>query len=260
MLSATDIEECAHLVEHLLLGHKRKIVDPLIARLERLTAARFRRQGRLAVAKLRVLQKQRMIEADDNQGPSGSDAAAVAAIIAAMGETQDAQYKRALRRLLQQAGEGGAGLTAAELGMDEATVIPGLDNYIAQRVASSERDVDSTTLDRVRDAIKAADPSELVRVIQDLFATFAADRAAVIAGYEVSGAFHAGAIGQAKSSGEIVQKLWSSEPDACELCIENTMEGYIGIDDDFPNFEGEPPGHPNCRCSLEFRTFTPREE
>lgn len=258
MLSTTDVDQCVELVEHLLLDHKRRVVDPLISRLQSLTAARFRRQGRLAAAKLRMLQRQRVSEADNNQGPSGADSAAVAAVIEAMGETQDAMYPRSVRRLLEQAGAGGAAIAAAELGIEESGALPALDNYVGSRVASIERDVDKTTIDRIRDAIQEASPSDLVTAVADAFAAFAAERAGVIAGYEVSGAFHAGAISQAKTA-EAVQKLWSSEPDACEACLENTMEGFVDVDAEFPNFGSEPPGHPNCRCSLEFRSFNPIE-
>lgn len=44
------------------------------------------------------------------------------------------------------------------------------------------------------------------------------------------------------------QKQWVAEPDACEIC--SPLDGEtVGITDEFPG--GDPPLHPNCRCTLD---------
>ena len=48
-------------------------------------------------------------------------------------------------------------------------------------------------------------------------------------------------------------KVWDALMDACEVCSQ--YDGReIALDDEFP--EGDPPLHPNCRCSLEYRLGT----
>lgn len=48
-------------------------------------------------------------------------------------------------------------------------------------------------------------------------------------------------------------KVWDAYMDACEICLQYDGQ-EIPVDDDFP--EGDPPLHPNCRCSLEYRLGT----
>ena len=92
---------------------------------------------------------------------------------------------------------------------------------------------------------------------------FSSERAQMIAEFEVSTAFHDGMkgfVGLWKGGNGPVEKSWQAQDDACEICLANEAEGWI--DEEAPFGETgdfEPPAHPNCRCSLEYRQ-TPDEE
>jgi phosphohistidine phosphatase SixA len=91
---------------------------------------------------------------------------------------------------------------------------------------------------------------------------FSNERAQMIAEFEVSTAFHDGMkgfVGLWKGGNGPVEKSWQAQDDACEICLANEAEGWI--DEEAPFGETgdfEPPAHPNCRCSLEYRQ-TPEE-
>lgn len=91
---------------------------------------------------------------------------------------------------------------------------------------------------------------------------FSSDRAQTIAEYELSKAFHDGMeafAGLWRGGNGPVEKSWQAQDDACEECLANEAEGWI--DEEAPFGETgdfEPPAHPNCRCSLEYRQ-TPDE-
>jgi hypothetical protein len=38
--------------------------------------------------------------------------------------------------------------------------------------------------------------------------------------------------------------------EGCDLCEENADASPIGIDEEFPSGDTEPPAHPNCMCAL----------
>jgi hypothetical protein len=42
-------------------------------------------------------------------------------------------------------------------------------------------------------------------------------------------------------------------------CEENEAAGEVGVDDDFPSGDREPPAHPYCRCTTEYRVLTSDE-
>jgi len=39
----------------------------------------------------------------------------------------------------------------------------------------------------------------------------------------------------------------------CELCVENSEDGDIDMDDLFSSGDDEPPAHPHCTCQVEYR-------
>ena len=234
-----------------MLSHKAAAVDPLVERFWRATARRFRAQEQRAVGAL-----ERFQEADRDRALDPKEIVAIAAILHAINDYHDPTYADLLRKLGMIAAGSGSSIAAGELG--EATALDvssssAVSSYLLRRAESIERDLDTTTMSRLQALFRDFSPAEWLDRIRLEFAGFVSDRAPMIAITEISGAFHAGAIAMARSVGGEVEKLWSSEPDACEECLENTDEGFIGIDEEFPNFGGSPPGHPHCRCSLEFR-------
>ena len=91
------------------------------------------------------------------------------------------------------------------------------------------------------------------------------DRAQTIATQEVSRAFHQGgrdvaAIVNQENGGRYVERHWDVQDSPCELCQENDDAGWIGEDEQYPNFPEGPPGHVNCVCSESFRTVGQSEE
>jgi SPP1 gp7 family putative phage head morphogenesis protein len=53
------------------------------------------------------------------------------------------------------------------------------------------------------------------------------------------------------SNNGIQRKEWlPASTTVDDLCLENAAEGAIGIDDEFPSGDTEPPAHPNCVCDI----------
>lgn len=74
------------------------------------------------------------------------------------------------------------------------------------------------------------------------------ERALTIAQTEMSRAVSVAAREQYQDSGvEMVEWLTA---DPCDACQENEDVSPIGINDEFPSGDTEPPAHPNCECSL----------
>jgi SPP1 gp7 family putative phage head morphogenesis protein len=87
---------------------------------------------------------------------------------------------------------------------------------------------------------------ELGGAIRDA-AAFSADRAETIARTETATADTQGTIAGWRESGVVGGLQWLAAPDCCDECQE--MDGEIvPLDDGFP--DGDPPLHPNCRCTV----------
>lgn len=59
---------------------------------------------------------------------------------------------------------------------------------------------------------------------------------------------------------EVTVKRWilgdGGRSGNCEICNDNADMGWIDMDDIFESVDGdvdEPPAHPNCTCSVEFK-------
>lgn len=104
----------------------------------------------------------------------------------------------------------------------------------------------------VADAIEQGLPAaELATNIEEV-AGFTADRALMVARTEIIRANNNGHMAAFAASGVVTQKEWSTaeDGDTCEVCQGNADQGPIGLNDDFDSGDSEPPGHPNCRCTL----------
>lgn len=57
-------------------------------------------------------------------------------------------------------------------------------------------------------------------------------------------------------------KVWITAGDdrVSEECQSCEAVGWISIDDEFPTGNDQPPNHPNCRCTLSYRTAPPNED
>jgi len=79
-------------------------------------------------------------------------------------------------------------------------------------------------------------------------------RADTVAEYEISHAYHGGGSVVAGSVPGTVEKFWDIGPQGCPQCQENAEDGWIPEDASFASGDTEPPLHPNCDCSLSYRT------
>lgn len=105
----------------------------------------------------------------------------------------------------------------------------------------------------VQDAIENGTPAaDLADEIADMGA-FSDARAMMIARTELIAANNKGHMSAFRNSGVVQYKAWSTAGDDDvdeEICQSNEDEGPIALDDDFGSGDSEPPGHPNCRCTL----------
>ena len=118
-------------------------------------------------------------------------------------------------------------------------------------------DISSTSVDRLRTALadayeSGADYAGLVQVIRDQFAEFSDFRAQMIAQTEMNDAYNEGRKQLGLDLG-FNQKSWNPDGAACELCMGNVADGWIGIEEEFSSGDDAPTAHPNCDCSLDVR-------
>lgn len=145
-----------------------------------------------------------------------------------------------------------ASMRAAEMvGMkynDDGDLVPNPDAEFA---------ISETTRDDIRAAVEQAieegtPAGELGDVISSL-GSFSEARAQMIARTELITANNKGHMASFKASGVVNYKAWSTAGDNDvdeEICQANEDDGPIGLDEDFQSGDSEPPGHPNCRCTL----------
>ncbi len=123
--------------------------------------------------------------------------------------------------------------------------------------ANAEFAISDTTRDDIRAAVEKAledgvPAADLADTISEL-GTFSESRAMTIARTELIRANNKGHMSAFKNSGVVQYKAWSTANDDDvdeEICQPNEDEGPIPLDDEFDSGDTEPPGHPNCRCTL----------
>jgi hypothetical protein len=138
-----------------------------------------------------------------------------------------------LGRILTEAHDDGWSVAAAELN------IPALP--IALMTPLFLAGIDRTTEQRVG-------VDGLTKAFSDLD-----ERAKMIGVTEIGNAFNAGALAAA-AQGQDVEKLWVVHAEACPACLAAAGEGWIPQSMPFGNGYQGPTLHPNCYCSLSFRT------
>lgn len=130
-----------------------------------------------------------------------------------------------------------------------------------------EDELDDTTTQRVSTIVDQAFSSPLtyaamVGLVREEFRgwTVAEDgetsRAETVALQEVSTAYHDGGadfVDIWRGGNGPVEKRWSAEDDACEICLENADEDFIDSEAPHSSGDDEPPAHPNCRCEEEYQ-------
>lgn len=242
--------------EHLKLAANAAVVEPLTAKLRRSLAARFRRQ--LAAA-IRVVR--RAATKDD----------AKQAIGPAIRSVHLGNWRRTWSTVTRDAYQGAASVALRSLGLvatgeakgdrrkPEPATLPtwyARMKGLADKVETLEDQIDSTTEDRIALVVEdtwASGTREIEATIRGMVSDWIeakGNRADTIAGDVVARAFNQGTRDAGKTAG-IQGKRWMIEPDACEVCVENSDMGAIDMDAPFSSGDWEPPAHPNCRCSLD---------
>ena len=156
-------------------------------------------------------------------------------------------------------------LTANLLGLREGPIkrpsLPGP----TREPEELEDELDGTTEERASTLIGNAFKdglaySALVLATREMFKSWSDEedqtsRGETTALAEISGAYHDGGRDFARDYPGDVEKLWEIEDDdACEFCQANAEMDWIPDDAPFDSGDFEPPVHPNCRCSVSYRT------
>ena len=114
---------------------------------------------------------------------------------------------------------------------------------------TTRADIRAAVTKALEDGVPAADLGDS---IADM-AAFSPARAEMIARTEIVRSNNLGHMAAFKGSGVVKYKEWSTSGDDDvdeDICQPNEDQGAIPLDDEFESGDTEPPGHPNCRCTL----------
>jgi len=75
-------------------------------------------------------------------------------------------------------------------------------------------------------------------------------KAVRIARTETIMASNEGALQAYDQSGVVEEKEWLAEGDACDECLDISMQGAVALHENFKGGYDVPPAHPNCRCTV----------
>ncbi len=242
------IEAAVDLSENLRKTSKAAVVDPLIAKMTRWVAARFRNQARrYKTAGVLVKNAHNDVYHRITYDAYIAGAAMVNAQIGKMSEADVAHGIWPFSVSMPNIRE------AKKQPLLPVAIATALSTY-ERTGADLERELDETSAARIAGMVAMdSTQDEIAKVI----ASWANDRAEMIAATEVSSALHAGmadaasVIGQ--QQGVEVEKAWNVEDDPCEICLGNVDDGWVLEDINFASGDDGPPAHPNCRCSLSYR-------
>ena len=208
------VSALASLCESLERKSKAKVVDPLINRLKRALARRFRAQARAYRTTGDIA-----LSDEDNRAFRQAFAAAVGLAFAS-----------------------GEQFASAQL---DATSGPG---RYRRSVEELESEMDKTTRGRLAGlgalAIAAlfadwqTSRAEGIAV-NEISSAYHGGAAAVARSVVVGGA--------------VIEKHWDADANACEICQANSADGWIPEDILFASGDSEPGAHPHCMCSVSYR-------
>lgn len=226
------------------------VLAPIRADATAILRKMFKRQGKSLLAKIRPLLR----EVDDPKAKAKAVIPDALPISFTGGMNVD--YSKALSAAL----EGGYEGLADEIGSDSALADDVVQTYLADHsLTKLTGGLDETTVARLRSALadayeKGADFEGLVQAVKDEYAGFNDVRAGMIAQTEMNAAYNAGRKQLGLDMG-FNEKAWDPDGTACEeICVPNVLDGWIAMDDMFESGDDQPPGHPNCDCSLSVRS------
>ncbi|WP_010035155.1 phage portal protein [Gemmata obscuriglobus] len=167
--------------------------------------------------------------------------------------------------------EGGSAVLGEIGGALKVLPVNKLDDAVQRAALAFADSTLSTTTLSVEDAVKATREAiqsglgqgeanaELSKRVGAIFEDLTETRAMLIAETESSRAKHAGELLAIDESGVTAMKKWLPDNMACDLCRELARKGGVPLDQPFAT-KGigpyaridHPPGHPGCRCSLQY--------
>lgn len=136
--------------------------------------------------------------------------------------------------------------------------------YVTDAKAVRWRALEDTTrqrLDKVlnKSASEGWGYARTERAIRREFRDMADSRADMIARTETANAYEGARriVAQGvQAEGETVEQRWLVTYQCCDICAMNERAGWLPLDAPYPSGGDRPPEHPNCRCSVQFRTAT----
>jgi phosphohistidine phosphatase SixA len=258
---------CIAIAENLRRAHKAAALDPLIEKLKAATRRRFRRQWTRVKMTMNNKLKPRW------QGIAYGE---VRSNLQHAIDIRDPRFAKVF--LVSTAAARAAGETHVTEQLMSPNVTPNAREakkpFSPPRSSDDiEDDLDDTT-DRetgskLSDAFAVAKPlgfAAVFQILRDQFAQYTdgidgqVSRAETVAVTEISGAYHGGGASVASDSDSPVLKTWAAEDDACPSCQANADMGEIPSDAPFDSGDMEPPVHPNCRCSVDYRVADDDDE
>lgn len=240
MTIAAELQRGADLLrEHLLRQSRRTIIEPLSSQLKSAVQARFR-------AQLQDIKDSGILHVLPTSHPLTG-----------------------LADIARQAYDAGAQIVSGMLGTSVVTEAESDDPHLPALFLAG-----LTGTEDLVDQIDATSQSAIAKIVSDgrgegltneevlagieaQFADWQGQRSQTIADTAVSTAYHQGGADMAEAvadTGVDVEKAWSVQPGACPVCEGNAADGWIPEDIMFASGDSEPPQHPNCMCSVDYRT------
>jgi hypothetical protein len=155
-----------------------------------------------------------------------------------------------------------AGLESTGFGMDWTLANTEAQQWAEQHAGQLIKDIDATSLDRVRSAVASwvESGAPLSSLIDELAPTFGPNRASLIATTELTRAYAEGSRQIYKASGVVTKWRWQTANDnlVCPICgplnqtivqIDNPFNVHLPAGLKVDTFDA-PPSHVNCRCGV----------
>ena len=161
-------------------------------------------------------------------------------------------FTGAIRTAVQNGGEAAADMLSTNIPQSTESFIA---EYLTDGGFSRlTGDLDKTTVDNLAKAVadayeSGADFDGVVQAVKDSFADAMSNRARMIAQTELNDAWNQSVFHFGGEAGATM-KSWIIEPGACIICIGNSLQGSIPMEEDFDSGDDAPTAHPFCNCSL----------
>lgn len=126
--------------------------------------------------------------------------------------------------------------------------------YVTLHGAQMIKGIDEESIKIVNEIIAKGIAEQLgtqgtVKLLRAQFKDWTRVRARAVARTEIADAMEEATFQKMKSIGTLY-KRWIHSPGACPICVANSSQGAIPINDDFQSGHPRPPAHPSDRCAV----------